>query len=547
MRDFRLIGKNLPRVEMLSKVDGSAKFGIDAAVPDMLIATVLRAPVQGSSPDSVDDTAARAVPGITAVVPLPYGVGVVGTSFPAVQRGMRALKVTWKSGGSAAQYSSDRIMADYEAIARDLGRAGLPVHTAGTISDAMSAAARIYESVYLTDHVYHATMEPMNALARVSASGDSAEIWLGTQAPSLTQFAAAGALKTTPDKITVNTQMLGGGFGRRVEQDYTVDAVLLSKATGKPVKVIWTREEDVKHDKYRPLTAHLLRAAVDKDGTVSAWRHRVVAASFYARFNPRALEAAKGVDATVTEGMEMSYAIPAQKMEYLREERGRDVGVWRSVGPGFNKFAMESFIDEIARKQKVDPVAFRLRMLKENPRATTVVETAARMGGWKRARKNGRAVGFAFSDAWKSYIATMVEISLDDKTGTIGVHEVWSAVDPGVAILPDNVTAQVEGAAVFGVSHALAERITLKDGVPQQSNFSDYPLLRFADTPDVHVQVISTDNAPGGIGEVGLPPIAPAIGNAVAALVGVRLRQLPMSPDRVLAALKTTKTEARRA
>ncbi len=535
---FRLIGKKLPRVELPSKIDGSAKFGIDADVPDMLYATVLRAPAQGSGPASLDDAAAKAVAGVTAVIPLPYGVGVVATSYPAAQKGKAALKVTWKTGVPAEAYSTDKVAADYESIARDLGRTGLPAHKDGALMAEMASAAKIYEAVFMTEHVYHATMEPMNALAGVSPTGDTAEIWVGTQSPNLTQFAAAGVLKTTPDKITVHNMMLGGGFGRRVEQDFVVDAVLLSKATGKPVKVIWSREDDVRHDKYRPLTAQLLRAAVDKDGTITAWRHRLVAPSFYGRTNPRALEAAKGIDTPVTEGMEISYAIRAQLMEYFREERGQDTGVWRAVGSGYTKFASESFLDEIARKQNVDPVAFRLKMLKDNARATKVIETVTAMAEWKRPRKNGRAVGFAFSDAWKSYLASVVEVSVDRKTGKIRVHEVWSAFDCGVAILPDNIAAQLEGSAIFGVSHALGERITFKNGVVEQSNFHDYPILRMADAPDVHVKVIGTDHPPGGVGEAGLPPIAPAIGNAVAVLTGARLRHLPMLSERVLAAMK---------
>jgi isoquinoline 1-oxidoreductase beta subunit len=263
-----------------------------------------------------------------------------------------------------------------------------------------------------------------------------------------------------------------------------------------------------------------------------------VGASIYARFNPGAFAALKGADTPVIEGYELSYSCVNQLQEYLREERGLDVGLWRSVGPGYTKFAIESFIDEIARGQRIDPVQFRQRLLAHNPRAQAVVRRVADWAEWDKKRPAGRALGIGFSDTWRSYIASVVEISLDRKSGAIRVHEVWSVVDPGVAIQPDTVVAQIEGATIFGISAALRERIVIADGVVKNSNFHDYPLLRMAEAPEINVRVTSTDNAPGGIGEVGLPPIAPAIGNAVFALTGTRLRSLPMSPERVQAALR---------
>ena len=536
--EFRLIGKNLPRVEMPEKVTGAAKFGLDVSVPDMVYATVLRAPVPGSTPDTVDETAARAVSGVTDVVRLPYGVGVLGTGFEAVQKGKAALKVAWTKGAKAESYSTDRVRGDYAAIAVSLsGPPGLAIHKEGDVAAAMKTAERTFSALYLSDHVYHATMEPMNALARVSADGASAELWLPTQGPTLNQLAAAAVLKTTPDKITVHTTFLGGGFGRRLENDFVLDAVLLSKASGKPVKVIWSREDDVRNDKFRPLTAQYLQAALDARGNLSAWRHRIVAPSIYARFNPPAYAQLQGKDLPVIEGHELSYSVANQLHEYFREERGYDVGLWRSVGAGYTKFAIESFIDEIARAQRIDPVAFRLRLLAHDDRAARVVRAAARMAEWDRRRK-GRALGFAFSDTWRSYIGAVAEVSVDRPSGKIRVHEVWCAVDPGIAIQPDNVVAQIEGAAIFGVSAALTERITIENGVVQQSNFHDYPLLRMADAPDIHVDLLTSEQPPGGIGEVGLPPMGGAIANAVAALTGARVRALPMLPDRVQAALK---------
>ena len=535
--EFRLIGKNLPRVELPEKVTGRATFGIDVEVPDMVYAAVLRPPVPGSTPDKVDDTAARAVRGVSQVVPLPYGVGVVGSGFEAVQQGKAALKVDWKKASPADAYDSTTVLGEYAALAVSLTKPGLVVHKDGDVGPAMSKAVRSFSALYLSDHVYHATLEPMTAVARVSADGTACELWAPTQAPGVNQAAIAGALKTAPDKVTVHTMLLGGGFGRKLEQDFVMDAVLLSKATGKPVKVVWSREDDVRNDKMRPLTAQYLQAGLDVEGNVTAWRYRIVAASIYARFNPPAYQALKGKDVPVIEGHELSYSVANQLHELFREERGYDVGLWRSVGVGYTKFAIESFIDEIARGQGIDPVAFRLRLLAHNARAQSVIRAAADMAGWG-TRRRGRALGIAMSDTWRSYIATVVEVSVDRATGRIRVHNVWSAVDPGIAIIPDNVIAQIEGASTFGVSHALLERVTVRNGAVQQSNFHDYPLLRMADAPDIEVRVISTNNPPGGIGEVGLPPIAPAIANAVAVLTGARVRHLPMLPERVLAAMK---------
>jgi len=533
---FRLIGRSVPRVDLPDKVTGKATFGIDVQVPDMLIASVLRAPVPGSGPERVDDAAAKAVKGVTHVIALPWGVGVVGTGFEAVQKGKRALKVTWKQGVPAEKYDTDVVRGEYAAVAVSaFSKAGLDVFSQGDAKGAMGKALRTFSALYTTDHVYHATMEPMTCTA--SVRGDACELWLGTQAPTINQVAASRALGSTPDKVKVNTVLLGGGFGRRLEQDFVLDAVLLSKATARPVKVIWAREDDVRNDKMRPLTAQYLTAGLDAEGNLSAWRHRIVAASIYARFNPPLYAQLKGRDIPVIEGHELSYAVANQLHELFREERGYDVGLWRSVGPGYTKFAIESFVDEIARAQGIDPVQWRLRLLAHNTRATRVVRAAARMADWERKRR-GRALGIAMSDTWRSFIATVAEVSVDARKGTIRVHHLWAAVDPGIAIQPDIVVAQIEGASVFGLSHALGERITVKGGAVQQSNFHDYPLLRMADAPEIDVDVLSSTVAPGGIGEVGLPPIAPAVANAVAALTGARVRLLPMLPERVLAALR---------
>jgi isoquinoline 1-oxidoreductase beta subunit len=532
----RYIGKDLPRVDVPGKVNGTAKFGIDVQLPDMLYGAILRAPVQGEKPDAIDDAAARAVKGVTQIVPMPYGVGVVATTYEAARKGRDALKVTWSSAAKARSYSSDKVRDEYRAIARDLGRASVEVQKKGDPVAAISAAVRVIEADYQSDHVAHACLEPMNATARMD--GDRIELWSPTQSPSLAQLHCARLAGTTPDKVTVHTTLLGGGFGRRLEADYSVDAALLAKAVpGKPVKVIWSREDDIRHDKYRPLVAQHFRVGLDAAGNIVGWQHRLVGESIYARFAPPLFQQSGGKDAPFHEGSENRYAMAANAIEFIREQRGVEVGLWRAVGSGYTKFGVECMIDEIAAAKGVDPLALRLDLLKDEPRARKVVETVAQMAEWNRKRE-GRALGVAYSDTWNTHVAQVAEVSLDRGSGQIRVHQIWCAVDPGVAVQPANIVAQIEGSIVWGVSHALFEQINIKDGEVQESNFHDYRVLRMSEMPEIHVQVLPTENRPGGIGEAGLPPVGAAIANAVAQLTGTRLRHYPLLPERVKAAMR---------
>jgi isoquinoline 1-oxidoreductase beta subunit len=532
----RLIGHPLLRVDVPPKVNGMAKFGLDTEVAGMLFATVLRAPLAGPGMElgSIDDSAARKVKGLELIVPLPYGVGIVGATVEATRKAKALLKVTWSRGAKAEVYDSERVSGEFAAIAEDAARSGVELHKIGDPRAALAGAARTLAATYLADHVCHATMEPMNATAKVD--GDTVDIWAPTQSPSLAQAAVAAALQTTPDKVTVHTTFLGNGFGRRYEQDFIVDAALLARAARKPVKLIWSREDDVQHDKYRPLTAQHLTAGLDAAGAVTGWRHRLVADSISARVSPADYRQSQR-DGAVTDGMELAYGIPDQLQEWVRENRGIDVGFARGVGFGYTKFAVESFIDELAKAKDADPLEFRLGLLQDE-RGRAVLRTAAKMADWGKPR-DGRALGIAYCDGWNTRIAEVAEVSLDRATGEIRVHQVWAAVDPGIAVQPQIIEAQIEGAVVMGTGQALYERITVRQGVVEQSNFRDYRVIRMAEAPEVHVKVMPSDNPPGGVGEVGLPPIAAAIGNAVAALAGIRLRHLPMSADRVLAALKT--------
>jgi isoquinoline 1-oxidoreductase beta subunit len=528
---FRLIGKDVPRVDVPDKVSGRAQFGIDVRFPRMLYATVLRAPVQGETLDKIDDTAARRVAGVRAVVQLPYGVGVIAESYWTARKARAALRGQWSQRAKARAYTSDKILAEYRARARNLADPGVEYERIGDPETAFGAAAKTLRAEYASEHVAHVCMEPMNCTARVD--GDRIEIWAPTQSPSLLVSVVSQAAGFKPENIVCHVSLLGGGFGRRIDADYAIDAALLAKAVpGVPVKVVWAREDDIQNDKFRPLAAQHLSAALDARGNLVALRHRIVAESIYARVAPAQLEQSGGRDGSVNEGAyQLKYAIPNRILHYLREQRGVDVGFWRGVGAGYTKFAIESFVDELAAAGGRDPVAYRLALLANEPRGRAVIEEAARMAQWEKKRPRGRALGIAYSDTWNSHVAEVVEVSVDRERGRISVHDVWCAVDCGVALQPKNVTAQIESGVMLGISQALRERVVFKDGRPLHSNYHNYPVLRIEDAPRVQIKVLSTGHRPGGVGEVGLPPVAPAIANAVAALSGKRLRRLPLEQE----------------
>ncbi len=536
---WRLIGKDLPRLDIPSKVNGSAQYGIDIYLPDMLYAAVLRAPVQGDAPDTVDDSEAMKVAGVIKVVTLPFGVAVVAPDYWTGLKGKNALKVTWKKGAKAESYDSTKVLEDYAAIAKDWKHQSAVALQQGDVDKAFKDAAKVVTADYLSEHVYHAPIEPTNTTAWVKGDG-TVEVWTPTQAPTFVTLAASSVAGTTPDKVLVHTTFLGGGFGRRIEQDITVDAVLLSKITQKPIKVLWSREDDVKNDKFRPATAQRLEAALDHHGKITGWRWRLVGESIFRRALPEALAAAKGVDAAVCDGHETNYTIANQYHDYVEDDRGIDVGFWRAVGPGYTIFAIETFMDELAHAAHKDPLPFRLEHLTD-PRAHKVLKSVADMAHWGR-KSEGTALGLAYAyypEVWYCHVAQIAEVSVNKDTGVIRVHKIWAAVDPGTTISPANVAYQIEGGAIFGTSAALHERITIVGGEVKQSNFHDYPLLRIDEAPAVMVKLLSDENARvAGVGEFGLPPAAPAIANAVFALTGKRLRELPLLPERVKAAMK---------
>lgn len=524
MSQFKIIGTDQPRVDLPAKSNGSAKFGIDFRMPGMVWASVMYTPVQGDKPETVDDTAARAVKGVKDVIKLPFSVAVVADSFATARKARDLLKVTWTSTSPARSYDSDQVLKDFVAKAQKVDDAGDVWHAQGDAASAIKGATRTLAATFTTEHVAQCTMEPMNCTARVD--GDAIELWVPSQSASIVTGTLAAVAGFKPENIKVNLTLLGGGYGRRVEADYAIEAALLAKAMpGVPVHVIWTREDDFQRVRGRPLTAQHLVAALDDKGKLVGWHHRVVSDGVYARVNPKAYESAGKKDAPVMEAADTVYDIPDQRIEHTLERRGIDVSFWRAVGAGYTKFAIETLLDEVAEATKKDPLDLRLELTHKNPRAQAVLKEAATMAGWGKPRADGRALGLAFSDAWTTFIAMVVEVSMKD--GRPHVHQIWAAVDCGHAISPRNIRTQVEGAAIFGISSMLDEKLVYKGGQVQQRNFDQYPLLRARQTPLIEVKVMPTDHHPGGMGEVGLPPVAPAVANAVFKLTGKRIRSMP--------------------
>src|SRR6266545_1768134 len=475
---FRLIGKDVMRVELPDKVNGSLKYAIDVQVPGMLYGTVLRAPVEGAAPERIDDAKAKAVKGVIKIVKLPYGVGVIADTPWAAFDARTALidAVTWSRTGKAWGFDSEQGLQALSAAARNLNAEAAEWFKAGDPRAELPKAATTMEAEYRADYAYHAQMEPLNAVASVSPSGDSAEIWCGTQSQTMAQEGAAKALGIPRDKVKLNYMLMGGGFGRRGprDADFIVDAVLLAKEAGKPVKVHWTREDDVHNGRFRPLSAHYLRAGFDGSGKLVAYHHRLAGDRVTPFFDPVRYESGGRRDGILMNGGDLpGYDVPHQLVEQLYQDTGVRTAPLRAIRFTANKFATETFIDEIALKRGIDPVAFRLDLLKNTPRARKVVETVARMADWGKKR-DGRGLGFAFIDYSGSLLAGAVEVSLDRASGQIRVHNFWCAIDCGVAVQPDNVVAQSESSIVYGLGLALTERITIKNGAVGQANFHGY-------------------------------------------------------------------------
>ena len=539
---FRLIGKDVPRVDVPGKVNGTAQYSIDVQVPGMIFGAILREPVEGAAPEKIDDAAARAIEGVIRVVPLKYGVGVLAETPWAAFKAKSALKVTWSRSAKGWGFSSDKGYAQFAAVGKDPALKGIAWETKGDVPAALAKAATVVEGEYRADYAYHAQMEPLNAVAAVSPAGDAVEVWVGTQSQTITVVAVANALGIPENRVKFNGLLLGGGFGRRGNRDveFIVDAVHMSKAAGRPVKVMWTREDDVHNGRFRPLYVNRVRAGLDSSGKIVAWHHRVACDEVLAFMDPVRHKMTKGRDNIAMRGTELpTYAIPDRLTEGLQQATGMRTNPLRAIGVGQNSFANEVFIDELAAKQGMDPVEFRLRQLDTTPlaqRARYVIEEVARMADWKRKRP-GRGLGVAYLDYSGSQLAGIAEVSVDRASGAIRVHNFWCTIDVGVPIQPDNVIAQTESSIVYGLGLALTERITIDDGAVRQSNFYDYRVPRMSDLPEVHIRLIPTRNHPTGAGQMATPLVPSAISNAVFQLTGARLRQQPMLPDRVKVAL----------
>jgi len=533
---FRLIGKDVPRVELPTKVTGAAKYAQDVQVPGMVYAAVLQSPYFGGAPETVDDSAARKVPGITDVVKLPDGVGVIGTSVEATQAAKALLKVTW-GDAPGAKHDSERALAEFAAVGRDKSREGVPYEKVGDAKAAMAKAARVFRGEYRTRYVYHAQMEPLSATASVSPDGKSAEIWAGTQGATGLLNQAAALLQTDRSKLKLHQHVLGGGFGRRGQQEVIMDALRLSKAVGKPVKLVWSREDDLTFGKFRPMTAHHIEAGFDDKGKLVAWHHRIISESVVAYTAAMAGTRPAPVDRIVMKGSPIpQYPFANKLAEHVIMPGRARLAPWRGVGNGHNAFAAESFLDEIAKDLGKDPIDFRIEISEGVPRMQHLLRTVAEMSDWKRKR-DGTALGVATMVKDDTLAAGVAEVSVDRASGKVKVHNVWCAIDAGIAVQPRNIAAQTEGSIVYGLGHVLREKIVIKDGRVLQSNYTDYEVTRMSDVPNIEVKVVSTDNPPTGAGEDGLPVLACAVGNAIATLTGVRLRELPFAPERVRGAL----------
>ncbi len=517
---FRIIGKRVPRTDTPFKIDGSAVFGIDVRVPGMLHAAIARCPVFGGTLESFDATKTKSMPGVKNVFAISRGVAVVAATTWEAFQGRDALSVKWNYG-PAADVSSETILSSLNDLSKHPGAA---VEKDGDPA-IIATSARKLEAVYQAPFLAHATMEPMNCTAQVA--GDRCEVWAPTQNPQAILREAKRITGFAEEHITVHTTFLGGGFGRRLETDFAVEALEVSKQLHLPVQVTWTREDDMQHDFYRPVSLHHLTGALDDQGNLVGLTHRVVAPSISDSRSPGSVK--NGMDRGAVEGADkMVYEIPNLLIDYVMARTPVPLGPWRSVFPSQTVFALESFIDELAAMGKVDPFEFRRRMMKGSPKMLHVLELAADKAGWGKPLPQGHFQGIAFSPPafYVTPVAEVAEVSVDK--GEIKVHRIVAAIDCGIAVNPSGVEAQVEGGVVYGLAAALKEQITIKGGRVVEGNFDDYPLLTIDEMPVVEVHIVPSTDPPTGTGEPGLPAAAPAVANAVFAATGKRLRTMPL-------------------
>ena len=518
-KDFTLIGKPIKRLDTPNKTDGKVIYGIDAMLPGMKFATLAQCPVFGGKVAKVDDRAAKKIPGVQQVVVLDDLVAVIGDHMWAAKTGLDALQITWDEGVNA-KVNSANIWDDLRAASK---KDGVVAKSVGDIAKGLSQGDR-YEGEYELPFLAHATMEPMNCTVHLTPG--ACEIWIGTQVMTRVQEYAAKAANLPLDKVTVHNHLLGGGFGRRLEADMVASAVRIAKAVDAPIKVVWTREEDVQHDIYRPAYRDVISASLS-GGKIVAWKYRVAGSSIMARWFPAGFANGIDIDA-VDSAVDQPYDIPNLQVEYVRAEPPAvPTGFWRGVGPNNNVFAIECFMDELARKAGKDPIDFRRGMLGTNPRLKAALDLVAQKSNWGAPLPARVGRGVSVMPSFASFIATVVEAEVDEH-GEVHLRRVTSAVDTGIAVNPDTIAAQLQGGLIFGLTAALWGEITIENGRVRQSNFNDYRMLRIDEVPNIEVHVIKSGEEPGGIGETGATAGPPALRNAIYAATGVALRRLPI-------------------
>jgi isoquinoline 1-oxidoreductase beta subunit len=518
-QEFRLIGRPIKRLDTPAKVNGTAVFGIDVRPPGVKIATLAQSPVFGGRVKNVDDAAAKAVRGVRQIVRLDDTVAVVADHMGAAKKGLAALVIEWDDGPHA-KLSTDDIAGELEKATNS---AGVVAQNVGDVDKAMASAATKVEATYHVPFLAHAALEPMNCTVHVRK--DSCEVWVGSQAIARAQAGAAKAAGLPPDKVVVHNHLLGGGFGRRLDVDGVIRAVEIGKHVDGPVKVVWTREEDIQHDMYRPYWFDRISGGLDEKGKPVAWRNRFAGSSVIARWLPPAFN--KGLDPDTTEGaIDLVYDLPNFHVEYVRvEPPGIPTAFWRSVGPSHNVFVTESFMDELAATAKQDPVAYRQALLDKSPRAKAVLELAAQKAGWGQPLPERAGRGVSLQSAFATYMAQVAEVEAANN-GEVRVRRVVCAVDCGIAVNPDTVRVQIQSGIIFGITAALYGEITSK--WPIERKLDTYQMLRINEAPAIEVYIVESSEPPGGMGECGTSAIVPAVANAIFAATGKRLRKMPV-------------------
>lgn len=517
-----LIGRPVPRLDVAEKVTGKARFGIDVVVPDMLVGTVAQAPVIGAGLKRLDPAPAYAIEGVREVIQLPGAAVVLADDYWTAKKGLDALQPEWHETAPNASFDSAEFATRLAKAAAD---GGVDLEVKRHPKEALRTAAKVVTADYAVPFLAHATMEPMNATARVEQN--RVDMWLPTQSQSGVVHGVSRALGIDPGKVKVHTTYLGGGFGRRSEWDFAVLAALASKKAKRPVKLIWSREEDTTHDWYRPMASARFAGGLDDDGNLVAWENVVASPSILRQKRPSAVRG--GIDRSSMEGAHrLPYDIPHQRIAYALVDMRVPLGWWRSVGHSVNGFFVESFVDEMAHAAGADPVAFRLKLLgNKSPRHAAVLERAAEKAGWSKAAPPGRFRGVSLHESFGSIVAEVAEVSMQD--GKVGLHRVTCVVDCGTVVNPDTVEAQMESGIVYALTAALYGEVPFKAGQAQVTNFHDYPMVRLARSPAVDVHIIESGADIGGIGEPATPPLFAALTNAIFAATGKRVRSLPLS------------------